>query len=223
MNRMHRVLPLFLLLTAVRCASTTPVNMNATRRVVGTESAVRIDAEITGDEMRAGVPVPITYEITNQRSEPIAVADIVAESTYDVESNTLTVNVGSEVPGATLLPRLIGIGPGEKKVFSTTARLVNLITAPMANPNRRPSVSLRLKVNFLGDTTGFADLLAMQEKALADAKRADEVFPIWLERNEAVYTNAIPMRWMGRALDATSAARDPTLPASPARRGRRGG
>jgi hypothetical protein len=221
MKGIRTVLPLMLLITTA-CASAPPVNMNAIRRVVGTESAVRIDAEITGEEMRAGVPVPITYEITNQRAEPIAVADIVSESTYDVESNTLTVNVGSEVPGATLLPRLIAIAPGEKRVFSTTARLVNLITKPIANPNRRPSLALRLKVNFLGDTTGFDDLISMNEKALADAKRADALFPVWLERNEAVYTNTVPMRWMGRAVDATSMAPDPTLPTAPARRGRRG-
>ncbi|HEX7829164.1 MAG TPA: hypothetical protein VF787_05885 [Thermoanaerobaculia bacterium] len=204
MNRL-RALQLLLLVAATGCASVAPVNMDASRRVVGTESAVRIDAEVVGDEMRVGVPLPITYEVTNHRAEVIAIADIVPETTFDAESNTLTVNIGSEVPGATLLPRLIAIAPGEKKTFSTTARIAGVLTRPTANPNQRQLLALRLKVNFLGDTTGFEDLVQMTEKAVADSKRADAVFPVWLERNEAVYTNTIPMRWMGRAADATSA------------------
>lgn len=219
MNRL-RALQLLLLVAATGCASVAPVNMDAPRRVVGTESAVRIDAEVVGDELRAGVPLPITYEVTNHRTEPIAIADIIAETTFDSESNTLTVNIGSEVPGATLLPRLIAIAPGEKKTFSTTARVAGLLARPVANPDRRQSFELRLKVNFLGDTTGFEDLVQMTEKAVADAKRADAVFPVWLERNEAVYTNTIPMRWLGRAADATS-ANPPPDPAA-GRRRRRG-
>ena len=96
MNRL-RVLPVLLLLVLVlsACATATaPVNMGDVRRVVGTESAVRIDAEITGDEMKAGVPVAINYEITNNRKDAIAVADILPESAYDKESNTLTVTIG---------------------------------------------------------------------------------------------------------------------------------
>ncbi|HET8797162.1 MAG TPA: hypothetical protein VFO89_05735 [Thermoanaerobaculia bacterium] len=216
---MKRILFVALLLSAGGCATVAPVNMNEPRRVVGTESAVRVDAEVAGEELRAGVPLPITYEITNQRSEQIAIADIVPETTFDPDSNTITINIGSEVPGATLLPRLIAIAPGEKKSFSTTARVAGLFR-PSANPTRIPSLSLRIKVNFLGDTTGFDDLVAMTEKAVADAKRADEVFTVWLERNEAVYTNSIPMRWMGRVQDATTAT--PNDAGVPSRRRRRG-
>jgi hypothetical protein len=214
-----RVLPLFFVVAAIGCATAPPVDMDEPRRVVGTESSVRVDAEVVGEELRAGVPLPITYEITNQRDEEIAIADILPETTYDAESNTLTVNIGSEVPGSTLLPRLIAIAPGEKKTFSTSARLAGLATKPTANPQRRPSLELRLKVNFLGNTEGFEDLIAMTQKAVGDAKRADEVFPVWLERNEAVYTNAIPMRWMGRAVDATNAPPPPDPATGRRRRG----
>lgn len=167
--------------------------MEEPRRVVGTESAVRVDAEIS-DDRRSGAPLAIKYEITNQRETAIAVADIVPETTWDGETRTLTVSIGSEVPGETMLPRLIRIGPGEKKSFSTVARPGRIIPSTSANPASRNSTLLRLKVNFLGgDMTPFAELLAMEAKGVADRKRADELFPIWVERNEVVYTNAVPV------------------------------
>src|SRR5687767_11062131 len=77
-----------LLLSAACSSSAPPVNMAAPRRVVGTESAVRIDAEIV-DEMRPGASMAITYVITNQRAAAIAVADIIPETTFDRETRTV--------------------------------------------------------------------------------------------------------------------------------------
>jgi hypothetical protein len=173
------------------CASNT-VNMAELRRVVGTESAVRLDAEIT-DQIRPGAPIPITYEITNDRSTAIAVADIVPESTWDSETRTVTVSIGSEVPGTTMLPRLIKIEPGEKKRFSTTASLGRVIPASSADPHVRNSTLLRIRLNFLADTAPFHELIGIRENAIADSKLADELFPKWLEQNEVVYTNSVPV------------------------------
>lgn len=192
MIRLSSVLVL-LLLTA--CASTA-VDMTEPRRVVGTESSVRVDAEI-GEGARPGAPIAIKYEITNQRTTAIAVADILPETTFDRDTRTVTVSIGSEVPGTTILPRLVTIGPGEKKSFTTNARLT-LMTTQSADPRASGSALLRLKVNFLGDTAPFAELLDIPEKGIADAKRADELFTVWLEKNEAVYTNAVPVRTTGR-------------------------
>ena len=162
--------------------------------MVGTESAVRVDAEIT-DDQRAGFPLAITYEITNQRDTAIAVADILPDTTWDGETRMLTVSIGSEVPGTTMLPRLIRIGPGEKKSFTTTARVGRIIPSASADPRADNTTFMRLKVNFLGgDTSPFAELMTMEAKGTADRKRADELFPLWLEQNEVVYTNAVPVR-----------------------------
>lgn len=191
------------------CASSDKVDMAEPRRVVGTESAVRIDAQIT-DELRPGSPVGITYQITNQRETAIAVADILPETTFDAESGTVTVGIGSEVPGQTTLPRLIRIAPGQTKSFTTSASIARAIPVrPTTDPRVQPRTLLRLKVNFLGDTQPFAELIDIPEKMVVDAKRADELFPIWLERNEVVYTNAVPVKVTGRAFGEESGIERP--------------
>jgi len=180
--------------------------------VVGTDNDVRIDAEVFGDELGSSVTLPLKYDITNSRQAAIAIADLIPETTYDEETGTVTISIGSEVPGATLLPHLISIKPGEKKSFSAIARVTILL--PSGAPVARIPRALRLKVNFLDDTAQFETLITMPEKGLYDPRLADELFPKWLERNETVYTNALPMRW---------SAPPPEEPTAPSRRGRRRG
>jgi hypothetical protein len=203
-----RLVPAVLVLLFLTACSTAAVDMSEPRRVVGTESMVRVDAEIS-DAARAGAPIGITYEITNQRSTAIAVADILPETTFDAETRTVTVNIGAEVPGTTILPRLVQIAPGEKKSFSTSARITRMMPAQTADPRRTPATLLRLKVNFLGDTAPFAELIDITEKAIADAKRADELFPVWLEKNEVVYTNAVPVQLTSVRTEGDASQRPP--------------
>jgi hypothetical protein len=201
------------------CASSAPLDMAEPRRVVGTESLVRIDAQISADAVAPGAQVPIAYEITNQRNTAIAVAELIPETTYDAESHTFTVSIGSEVPGNTLLPRLVLIGPGEKKSFNAVARVIHVMPPrPTDAQYTIPPAAFRLKLNFLGDTEPFRELIGIKENAVADAKLADALFQIWLDRNEVVYTNAIPMRWEARA---RSEIGDPPERRAPGRR--RGG
>jgi hypothetical protein len=172
------------------------------RRIVGTENSVRVDAQVSADQVAPGSYIPITYEITNQRETAIAVAELLPETTYDPDSHMFTVSIGSEVPGNELLPRLVTIAPGEKKSFSAMARVIYVRT-PRQTDSQLGSepAGLRLKLNFLSDTEPFRELIGIKEVAVADAKLADALFPLWLERNEVVYTNAIPMRWAARTRD----------------------
>jgi hypothetical protein len=183
------------------CASTA-VNMAEPRRIVGTENSVRVDAQVSTDQVAPGSYIPITYEITNQRETAIAVAELLPETTYDPESHMFTVNIGSEVPGNEMLPRLVSIAPGEKKSFTAMARVI-YVRAPRQVDAQLGSeaAGFRLKVNFLGDTEPFRELIGIKEVAVTDPKLADTLFPLWLDRNEVVYTNAIPMRWAARTRD----------------------
>lgn len=178
----------------VGCASSAPVNMEEPRRVVGTENDVRVDAQIFGDRLSSSSNIPLKYDITNNRAEIIAVADIVPETSYDPDTRTVTVNIGSEVPGETLLPRLIPIAPGEKKSFSTVAR-VNIVLNQGGMPYQRFPNAMRVKVNYLDSTEHFKQLVSITEKGVHNPQLADQLFPVWVERNATVYTNTVPMRW----------------------------
>lgn len=185
-----------LLLLAVAGCATKPVQKDTPSRIVGTENNVRVDAEIIVDSSLTSVIVK--YDVTNGRTSPIAIADMVPDTSFDPESRLVTVSFGSEVPGETLLPRLIGLKAGEKRSFSATAPVAGLIRrdAPFGT---RPA-DLRVRVNFLGDTTPFASLVDIPEKAVQNPELADQLFLQWIELNETVTTNAIPLRSDGMAL-----------------------
>jgi hypothetical protein len=198
---------------AAGCASSRTVDLQEPRRVVGTEESVRVDAQIFGDVLGPSSSIRLTYDITNDRATPIAVADIIPETSYDPDTQTVTVTIGSEVPGMQLLPRLVAIAPGEKKNFSTVAR-VSILLGTAVTPLTRFPNALRVKLNFLNDTAAFRQLIAIPERAVYDPKLADELFPKWLEKNETLYTNTVPMQWRGATPE------DPTVPST--RRPRRG-
>ena len=72
---------------------------------------------------------------------------------------------------------------------------MNVIVSRTVTPTMRFPNALRLKLNFLGDTSRFEQLIAIPERAVRSPELAEELFPVWLERNETVFTNALPMRW----------------------------
>jgi len=202
-----------LLLLLIACTSTKPVDMKEARRVVGTENDVRVDAEFYGDRLSPNITLPVKYDVTNHRQTTILIADLIPETTYDPETHMVTISIGSEIPGEQFLPRLIPIRPGERRSFSTAAHVV-IVANPASPWVPRPN-ALRLKVNFLGDPNPFEKLISIPERAVHDPALAAQLFPKWVEGNETVFTNTLPMRW-------ATAVEEPTPAASPSRR-RRGG
>jgi hypothetical protein len=204
MNVMKRAGYAVVMLLAAACNSTAPpapaskpgsINMKEPRRMVGTENNVRVDAEIYGEDMIQGSSLAIKYEITNQRATPILIADLIAQTNYDPDTRTVTIDIGSEIPGEELLPRLISIPSGERRTFNTGAHIN--IRVPLNSPWTPKPRALQLRVNFLGDPAPFVRLVDIPERAVHDKKLADELFPKWVEGNETVTTNALPMRWQG--------------------------
>lgn len=182
--------------------------MNAPRRVLGIENDVRVDAEVWGDRLSPASNLTFQYEVTNQRSGSIAIAELIPLTTYDPETQTVTVGLGAEVPGENFLPRLIVLGPGEKKSFSGVARLNILLPA---NRSSAPSIhypnGLQIKLTFLNDPKPFGKLVGIHERGVYDPALAAELFPQWLERNEVVVTNTLPMHWGGEDSSLPNAGR----------------
>ena len=94
---------LFSVVVVSGCATTATlqksVDMKEARRVVGTENEVRIDAAISGDQLSTSTTLQLKYDITNNRDQPILIADMVPDATYDQETQMVTITIGSEVPG----------------------------------------------------------------------------------------------------------------------------
>jgi uncharacterized protein YcfL len=204
-----------LLVVLAGCASQS-VNMSEPRRLVATESDVRLDAVIRTDVLTPATRIPISYDITNNRQTPIAVAELIPNATYDADTRTVMVMLGSEVPGESMLPRLSLIRPGEKKSFSTVAS-VNLVAFSAAyNPLTPYPRAIRVRLDFLTDPKSFEKLIGIPERAVHDPALAAELFPKWVEQNETVVTNALPMHWRGEP-----GADSPQLPSAATGSGRR--
>lgn len=213
MNRTIALLAVALL--AAACASTpSPVDLKEPRRVLGTEANVRLDAQVYQDHLSESIAIPISYDVTNHRRESILIADLVPNATYDPETRAVTIQLGSEIPGENFLPRLIPVKPEEKKSFSTVAHL-NIAAHPGTPWAPRPDRVL-IKLSFLTDPKPFEQLVDIKEKAVYDPKLASDLFTKWVDGNETVVTNSLPMRW-------GSGSPDPALPpiASPLPRGGR--
>jgi len=190
--------------SAPSAAAPPPANLAEERSIIGSENGVRVEAHVYGETMKENSNINVNYDVINDRSTPVAIADIVAVSHYDPEARTLTLEVGSEVPGEQLLPRLFLIPPGSRKSFSAAAH-VGTVRPGDAVFQGHPS-ALRVKVNFLGDTRPFEKLIGIPERAVHDPQLANELFPQWVERNEIVITNTLPMRWAGVSRDGQPGA-----------------
>lgn len=195
------------ILIATGCASSRD-DVDESARLVGRENDVRIDALIRNVNIGAGSNVSLTYDVENLRPEPIAIADILPEVTYDDETGVITVLLGSEVPGNQFLPRLELIRSGETRSYSTGVSL-NVRSLTRTAPR-----SVRIRLTYLEDVEPFEALVNMTQKALHDPELADAMFLPWVESVRFVDTNNVPLSSGGRFQNAPAGAdaRSPRRP-----------
>ncbi|MGH9458859.1 MAG: hypothetical protein ACRD2J_14595 [Thermoanaerobaculia bacterium] len=192
----RRILPLALAAVALAaCSTSRGVDLDEPRRVVGSESGVRLDAQIFSERVGTGSSVRLVWEVSNDRPDAIAIADLVPVVSYERAENTIVVHLGSEVPGNDFVPRLVRIAPGEKKVFEQAAKIS--LHMPPRTPFGGYPRFLQIRLSFLGETEPFESLIGISENAIRDAELADQLFTQWVEANDTIRTNAIPIEWIG--------------------------
>lgn len=194
-TRRFRVAAPFLAAAALLVAScsTAKVDLQEPRHVVGSEENVKVNAQIFAERVSANEIVTVAWEIENGRADAIAFADLAPHTTYDTDSRTVTIVLGSEVPGNEVVPRLQKIASGERRSFSMGARMpafqtMNSALAPVPR-------YLQIRVYFLGETEPFESLVGIPERAVKDSRLANDLFPQWVENTESVLTNAVPITW----------------------------
>jgi hypothetical protein len=160
------------------------------RRFVGREDDVRVEAQLVSPLLRPNAAVQVIFEVQNFRKESIALDPTTTSCDYDPESATATLIVGAEVPDDKKPPRLVVIHSGEKKTFTVVARMT---MPPALNARVRPRM-VQLKLNYLGDVKPFEPMLAA-----SSSRPAGDIFPLWIENNVAVVTNALPFDFASSA------------------------
>jgi hypothetical protein len=185
-------------------ATAASIDMKDPRRALGRADDVRVDAQLVQDSISPGAPIGVTYQIQNFTATPVAVADKVSDASYDSDSRTITVSLGSEVPSERL-PHLVLIAPGEKKVLRGAA-MCALNAAAIRNSLAAAPRYVQVKVTILRDLAPFLPLIQKQTQAPAAAQTLpDELFDRWLESNDTIYLNALPVQWAPRTRNSGGA------------------
>jgi hypothetical protein len=168
------------------------IDMDDPRRALGREGDVRIDAQLMRDTVSPGSPIAITWQVQNLSTEPIAVAPNVADTSYDEDSRTVTLAIGSEVPPDGEMPQMTLIPAGAKKTFRTAA-----MPALPASVLRRAFAAaprfVQVKVAVMRDVRPFLTLIQTTQRAGTTQRLSDELFDKWFECNDTILLNSLPV------------------------------
>ena len=178
-------------------ANAAHVDMNDPRRALGREDNIRVDAELLQDFISPSSPLSVTYQIENLSAQTIGLADKVSDVSYDPDTATITLSIGAEIPTAATMPHLVTIAPGQKRVLSAGG-IVHVAVPRQRTPWSIVPRYVQIKVNVLRDVTPFAPLLEQQAKSAAAPALPGDLFDKWVDANDSVFLNAIPVHWNGR-------------------------
>jgi hypothetical protein len=170
------------------------IDMDDPRRALGREGNVRVDAQLLRDFVTPGMPIGFTYQIENLSTSAVAIAHKVTDASYDEDSRTISVTVGSEVPPDGNMPLVVLIAPGEKKVLHAAA------TAPVSAGQVKSSLGatprfVQLKVAILRDLRPFQALIEKQSAQNVRVKQrlTDAQFEQWFDSNDTIFLNTVPV------------------------------
>jgi len=169
------------------------VDMKDPRRALGREDDIRVDVQLFQDQISSSTPLNVTYQIQNLTTVPIAIADKVVSVSYDQDERTIMLSIGAEIPADTM-PHVVVIPPGMKKTL-TAGGVFNVAVA-----NNRFAAApqyVQVRVNVLRDLTAFRDLIARSSESAAPIPLPNALFDTWLDANDTILCNSIPVRWNG--------------------------
>jgi hypothetical protein len=173
------------------------IDMTDPHRALGREGDVRIDAQLVSDTVAHGAPIIVTWQIQNFTELPVAVDARAIDASYDADSRTITLAIGSEVPDEGNMPLMTLVEPGEKKVFRSAASLA--IPAAVVRGRRGGAPRLvQLKVSILRDLDPFAAMIETQSRTAPPQRLSDALFEQWFESTDTIFLNTLPVQWTGR-------------------------
>lgn len=184
--------PLFtaLLFTAsVASAQIAPLNRDQPSAIARADD-ILVEARLIQDTITSGETIGVSYDVHNLTQSSIAIAERLCSASYDADSRTVTLSIGSEILEG-LSRRLAIIPPGIKKTF-TTGALLRIIKPGSAVAATTPRY-VQIKVNVLRDWN-------TQSTAVTD-----QMFDKWLDSNDSILLNALPVHY-GRSAQSHLAA-----------------
>jgi hypothetical protein len=176
----------------------TSIDMNDPLRAKARENDVRIDAQLVTGIVAPGAPIGVNWQLQNESDVTVAVATRVVDATYDADSQTITLAIGSEVPKDGNMPQMVLVGPGETKVFRASATPAIAPAAFRGNGRVAPRL-VQVKVSILRELEPFLPLIKTQSPAAKVQHLSDELFDQWFESTDTILLNTIPVQWSPRA------------------------
>jgi hypothetical protein len=184
------------------------VDFNDPRRALGRDNDVRVDAQLLQDTISSNSPLNVTYQIENFSSSTIAIADKVADASFDADTRTITLSIGAEVPPGPTLPHMVIIKPGEKRILSGGA-VVQIMVPQTRTPWTVVPRYVQIRVAVLRDIAPFVKLIEEQRRSSISPALPSDMFDRWVERTNSVFLNAIPVRWKNESRHGSAESDQP--------------
>ena len=195
---------LFAAVVVSAAADAASIDMNDPLRAKAREGNVRIDAQLVTETVSPGAPVGVTWQIRNESEVPVAVATRVVDATYDMDSQTITLAIGSEIPKDGNMPQMVLVAAGETKVFRAAAT-PGIMPAAYRGAGRVPPRFVQIKVSILRRLEPFLELIRNQAPTAKAQPLSDALFDQWFESTDTIFLNTLPVQWSARSAEVTDA------------------